>query len=124
MRALLAIPATSLALAGAHAGGHGVLYPITGAEAAAAITAQIHKQVASELHSGFHAATQCSAQNPGSGVINSTTRLASWRCSLQLGGVHFATPCKAQADVFATDQPHHVRIDWLSMSQTCRAHAG
>jgi hypothetical protein len=124
MRALLAIPATSLALAGAPAGGHGGVYPITGGEAAAAITVQIHKQVASELHSGFHAATQCSAQNPDSGVINSTTRLAGWRCSLQLGGVKFATPCKAQADVFATTQPHHVRIDWLSMSQTCHAHAG
>jgi hypothetical protein len=124
MRALLAIPATSLALAGAPAGGNSSLYPITGAEAAAAITAQIHKQVASELHSGFHAATQCSAQNPGSGVINATTRLAGWRCSLQLGGVHFAMPCKAQAYVFATDQPHHIRIDWLSMSQTCHTHAG
>jgi hypothetical protein len=124
MRALLAIPATSLALAGAPAGGHGGVYPITGGEAAAAITAQIHKQVAPQLHSGFHAMTQCSAQNPDSGVINSTTRLASWRCSLQLGGVNFATPCKAQADVFATTQPNHVRIDWLSMSQTCRAHAG
>jgi hypothetical protein len=48
MRALLAIPATSLALAGAPAAGHGGVYPITAAEAAAAITAQIHKQVASE----------------------------------------------------------------------------
>jgi hypothetical protein len=124
MRALLAIPATSLALAGAPAGGPGSVYPITGGEAAAAITAQIHKQVASKLHSGFHAMTQCSAQNPDSGVINSTTRLASWRCSLQLGGVNFATPCKAQADVFATSRPHHVRIAWLSMSQTCHAHAG
>jgi hypothetical protein len=120
MRALLAIPATSLALAGAHVG----LYPITSSEAAAAITAQIHKQVASELRGGFHGATQCSGEAPGSQVINATTRLARWRCSLELGGVHFSTPCKAHADVFATDKPHHVRIDWLSTSQTCHAHAG
>ena len=118
MRALLAIPATSLALAGAHA----AVYPITSSEAAGALTAQIHKQVASELRGGFHGATQCSGQVASPQVINSTTRLARWHCSLQLGGVHFSTPCKAQANVFATSQPHHVRIEWLSMSQTCHAH--
>lgn len=120
MRALLAIPATSLALVGAHAG----VYPITSSEAASAITAQIHKQVASKLHAGFHGTTQCSGQLPGTQVISQSTRLPRWHCTLQLGGVNFATPCKAQADVFATSQPHHVRIDWLSMSQTCHAHAG
>jgi hypothetical protein len=107
-------------LAGAHAG----VFPITSSEAAGAMTAQIHKQVAAELHGGFHGATQCSGQLPSPQVVTTATRLTRWRCTLELAGVHLATPCKAEANVFATSQPHHVRIDWLAMSQTCHAHAG
>jgi hypothetical protein len=100
------------------------VYPITSSEAAAALTAQIHKQVASKLHGGFHGATLCSGQLSSPQVITSTTHLARWRCTLELGGVHFSKPCKAQAEVFATDQPHHARVTWLSMSQSCHVHAG
>jgi hypothetical protein len=107
-------------LAGAHAG----VFPITSSEAAGAMTAQIHKQLAAELRGGFHGATQCSGQLPSSQVLSATTRLTRWRCTLELSGVHLATPCKAEANVFATNRPHHVRIGWLAMSQTCHAHSG
>ncbi len=117
---MLAIPATSLVLAGAHAG----VVPITSSEAAGAITAQIHSQLARELRGGFHSDTQCSGQLAGQQPITPATRLARWNCTLELSGVHFAVPCRAQADVLATDQPHHVRITWLAMSQTCHAHTG
>jgi hypothetical protein len=99
------------------------VFPITSSEAAGAMSAQIHRQVASELHGGFHGATQCSGQLPSPQAVTVTTRLTRWRCTLELSGVHFATPCKAEADVFATSQPHHVRIDWLAMTEACHAHA-
>jgi len=106
-------------LAGAHAG----VFPITSSEAARAITAQIHTQLAAELRGGFHSATQCSGQVSSPQVVTATTRLARWRCTLELSGAHLATPCKAEANVFATSRPHHVRIGWLAMSQTCHAHS-
>ena len=106
-------------LAGAHAG----VFPITSSEAARAMAAQIHMQLAAELRGGFHGATQCSGQLPSPQVLSATTRLTRWRCTLELSGVHFATPCKAEANVFATNRPHHVRLGWLAMSQTCHAHS-
>jgi hypothetical protein len=39
---------------------------------------------------------------------------------LELGGARFPSPCKAEANVFATDQAHRVRIEWLAESRFCR----
>jgi hypothetical protein len=116
MRALLATPAAlvMLAVAPAH------IVPITSSEAASAITKQIHTQVTVRLRAGYRGETQCSAQGPVQQEVSPTTQLQRWRCTLELRGVRFPKPCKAEANVLATDQAHHVRIEWLTESKYCR----
>jgi hypothetical protein len=119
MRSLLAIPALSLALAGAHA----QRPAITSAEAVKAMRTQIHRQVAARLRSGYSSETLCSGQGPGGTAIGATTRLARWRCTLELKGARFPSPCRARADVSVIAGRHgarSVRVRWLAMSRYCR----
>ncbi len=115
MRSVLAIPLASLALAGGHSGA----LTITSAEAAAAMTAQIHKQVAARLHGGFRGETLCSGRVGGGQTLSSTTELGRWHCTLELSGARFPSPCRAEANVLATGQVHRVRIEWLAESRFC-----
>ncbi len=120
MRSLLAIPAASLALVAAHP--H--TFAITSSEAAGAMTARIHKQVASRLRAGFSGETLCSGSNAGQKEINSSTELPRWRCTLELRGARFPSPCKAEAYVLAIAPPHRARVEWLAMSRYCREGPG
>ncbi|MGD0454953.1 MAG: hypothetical protein ABSB69_15280 [Solirubrobacteraceae bacterium] len=116
MRSMLAIPVASLAFAGAHS----PALTITSSEAATAMSAQIHKQAAARLRGGFRGETLCSGRVAGGQTVSSTTELDRWHCTLELGGARFPSPCKAEANVFATDQAHRVRIEWLAESRFCR----
>lgn len=116
MRTLLVTPLTLLVLVLAPA----QIVPITSSEAASAITRQIHKQVKVRLRAGYSGETQCSAQSPVQQEFTPATQLERWHCTLVLRGARFAKPCKAEANVFATDQAHHVRIQWLAQSRSCR----
>ncbi|HSZ12546.1 MAG TPA: hypothetical protein VK790_00740 [Solirubrobacteraceae bacterium] len=119
MRSLLAIPVLSLAFAGAHARPPA----ITSAEAVNAMRVQIHSRVQARLRGGYSSETLCSGQGPGGTAIGATTRLARWRCALELKGRRFPSPCRAQADVSVVARPHHVRlvrVHWLQMSRYCR----
>jgi hypothetical protein len=121
MRSLLATPVALLALVGVP----GQTYPITGSEAAAVITARIHRQVHHRLQAGFSGETHCSGTEVGQGEVTATTQLAHWRCTLELRGRRFPTPCKAAANVFATSRPSHPRLQWLYETKSChegRAH--
>lgn len=120
MRSLLAIPAASLALVGAHP--HTLT--ITSSEAVRAMTTQIHRHVASRLRAGFSGETLCTGRNAGQQAFSSTTQLPRWQCTLELRGARFPSPCKAEAFVVATDQPHRVRIEWLAVSRFCRDGTG
>jgi hypothetical protein len=119
MRALLAVPAVSIMFAGAHA--HARAPTITSAEAVRAMSAQIHRQTAARLRGGYSGETLCSGRGAAREPFGPTTELPSWSCTLELAGARFPSPCKAQANVFATAQPHRVRIEWLSMSRYCRS---
>jgi len=116
MRALLVTPAVLVVLAVVPA--H--IVPITSSEAASAITTQIHKQVKLRLRAAYRGETQCSAQGPVQQEVSPTTQLERWHCTLELRGARFPKPCKAEANVLATDQTHHVRIEWLTESKYCR----
>jgi hypothetical protein len=116
MRSMLAIPVASLALAGAHSR----TLTITSSEAATAMSAQIHKQAAARLRGGFRGETLCSGRIGGGQTVSSTTELNRWHCTLELSGARFPSPCKAEANVFATDHVHRVRIEWLAESRFCR----
>lgn len=115
MRSLLVTPVVLLASVAVPA----QIYPITAPEAASAITARIHRQVQLRLHAGFRGETHCTGINYVQQEVTATTPLAQWRCKLELRGVHFPRPCKAEANVFATDKPNHPRIEWLSESKYC-----
>jgi hypothetical protein len=119
MRALLATPAVLVVLAVVPA----QLVPITSSEAASAITKQIHKQVKVRLRAAYRGETRCSAQGPVEQEVSLTTQLQRWRCTLELRGVRFPKPCKAEANVLATDEAHHARIEWLAESKYCRERA-
>jgi hypothetical protein len=119
MRALLVTPAALVVLVVAPA--H--IVPITSSEATSAITRQIHKQVKVRLRAAYSGESQCSAQGPVQQEVSPTTQLERWRCTLKLRGVRFPKPCKAEAVVLATDQAHHVRIEWLAESRYCRESA-
>jgi hypothetical protein len=115
MRSLLAVSAASLAL--------GVTHPgelITSSQAAHAMTAQIHRQTTARLRGGYHGQTSCSGGGGSELAFNPTTELPRWHCTMELGGARFPRPCRAVANVFATANPHHVRIRWLAMSRYCR----
>ncbi len=119
MRSMLAIPVMSLALAGAPAQPPA----ITSAEAVKAMRTQIHRQVAARLRSGYSDETLCSGQGPGGTAIGATTRLARWRCTLELKGRRFPSPCRARADVSVVARAHSTRrvlVHWLAMSRYCR----
>lgn len=116
MRALLVTPVALIVLVVAPA--H--IVPITSSEAASALATQIHKQVKVRLRAGYSGETHCSAQSPVTQEFSPTTQLERWRCTLELRGARFPRPCKAEANVFATDQARHVRIEWLAESRYCR----
>jgi hypothetical protein len=116
MRSLLVTPVALLALLAVPAQS----YPITGPEADAAITKQIHKQVQARLHAGFSGESHCTGINVGAQEITATTQLAQWRCKLELRGVRFPSPCRAEANVFATSQPNQPRVEWLYETKSCR----
>jgi hypothetical protein len=132
MLSFLAVPAAALALGLAHpdvsvapyepARSHALAQPgtptITSSQAASAMSAQIRRQAVARLRGGFHAETLCSGQSAGQQAFSSTTRLSRWRCTLELAGSRFPSPCRAQADVFATK--HGARVSWLAMSRYCR----
>jgi hypothetical protein len=120
MRALLALPTAILALAG----GQAQLVPITSAEAISAITGDIHTQVPKRLRAGFSADSSCSGHSESEQEFTAATQLDSWRCKVELRGVRFPAPCRAQAYVFATAQAGHVRVRWLSMSRYCHEARG
>jgi hypothetical protein len=115
MRSLLVTPMALLAFVTAPA----QVYPITAPEAASAITTQIHRQVRVRLHAGFSGETHCVGISDAQQEVTTTTQLAQWRCKLELRGVHFARPCRAEANVFATSQPNHPRISWLYETRYC-----
>jgi hypothetical protein len=113
-----ALPQPSLALAVAPA------QPlITSAQAARAMTAQIHRQAAARLRGGYHGETLCSGEGGSEQQFSSSTELPRWHCKLELGGARFLRPCTAVANVLATSDPGRVRIEWLQMSRYCRAPA-
>jgi hypothetical protein len=118
MSSLLVTPVALLALVAAPA----QVYPITGPEASAAISAQIHRQVHFRLHAGFSGETHCTGLKVGEQEVTPTTQLAQWRCKLELRGVRFAHPCRAEANVFATAQPSHPRVQWLFENRFCNPH--
>ncbi len=122
MRLLLAIPAVSLALLGAQplalADTHTAA--ITSSEAAAALAAQIHRRTAARLRGGYSSNTSCSGQIAGGQTLSPTTRLARWRCKLELSGARFPSACKAEAYVSATHGGHRVRVPLLAVSRYCR----
>ena len=120
MRSLMVTPAALLALVAVPA----QTYPITAPEAASAITARIHRQVQLRLHAGFSGETHCTGINYVQQEVTSTTQLAQWRCKLELRGVHFPKPCRAEAKVFATDRPHHPRVQWLHETKFCHEGRG
>lgn len=115
MRSFLAIPAASLALAGAHP--HSPT--ITGAEAVKVLIARVHQQAPARLRGGYHSETLCTGRNTGHEAFSSKTQLTRWHCTLELSGARFPIPCKAQAYVLATNRPHHVRIERLISSRYC-----
>lgn len=115
MLRLLAIPAASLALAGAHP--HSPT--ITGHEAIKALSAQIHKQAAARLRGGYHSETLCSGSNGARQAFDAKTALPRWHCTLELAGARFPAPCEAQAYLAATSQPHRIRIERLITSRYC-----
>jgi hypothetical protein len=117
MLSLLAIPAASLALAGAHPQPPALTSP----QAVRAMTAQIHRQAAARLRGGYHGETLCSGQGAGEQEYNSTTELPRWHCTLELSGPRFPSPCRAEANVYATSRPRRVRVAWVAMSRYCRA---
>jgi hypothetical protein len=129
MRSLLAVPVISLALAGAPqlAGAHvplatqAQLYPITSAEAVHTLTTQLHEQVKSRLRPGYSGSSVCAGGEPEQQEINASTQLDRWRCTLELRGVDFPKPCRAEAYAFATSRPHYVRVKWIAESRFCRA---
>jgi hypothetical protein len=110
-----ALPQPSLALATAPA------QPlITSAQAAKAMTAQIHRQTAARLRGGYHGETLCSGEGGSEQPFSSSTELLRWHCKLELSGARFPHPCTAVAIVLATSKPGRVRIEWLQMSRYCR----
>jgi hypothetical protein len=111
-----ALPQSSLALAIAPT------QPlITSAQAAKAMTAQIHRQTAARLRGGYHGKTLCSGEGGSEQPFSPSTELPRWHCKLQLSGARFPHQCTAVANVFATSDPGRVRIEWLQMSRYCRA---
>jgi hypothetical protein len=121
MRSLLVTPVVLLAVVAVPA----QIYPITAPEAESAITTRIHHQVHLRLHAGFSGETHCTGINYVDQEVTTTTQLAQWRCKLELRGVHFPRPCRAEANVFATSQPNDPRVQWLHETEFChegRAH--
>jgi hypothetical protein len=94
---------------------------ITSAQAAKAMTAQIHKQTVARLRGGYHGETLCSGEGGSEQPFSPATELSRWHCKLELGGARFPRPCTAVANVLATSDPGRVRIEWLQMSRYCRA---
>jgi hypothetical protein len=88
------------------------------------VAAQIHKQAAARLRGGYSANTVCSGRIAGGQAFSSTTKLQSWRCTLELHGARFPSACKAEASVSATGRTHRVRVRWLTMSRYCRDGSG
>jgi hypothetical protein len=116
VRTLLAIPAASLALAGAaHAP------TIDGAEAIRALNQQVHEQAQARLRGGYQSKTLCTGADAGQQKLTTETELARWHCTLELSGARFPSPCRAQAYLVAGGPPHRVRIEGLAMSRYCRA---
>jgi hypothetical protein len=118
MLSLLVVPAAWLALA--------VAQPqplITSAQAAKAMTAQIHRQTAARLRGGYHGETLCGGDGGSEQPFSPSTELPRWHCKLELSGARFPHPCTAVANVLATSDPGRVRIEWLQMSRYCRARA-
>jgi hypothetical protein len=114
----VARPQPSLALAAATA----IAQPlITSAQAAKAMTAQIHTQTAARLRGGYHGATLCSGEGGSEQPFSPATELPRWHCKLQLSGARFPRPCTAVANVLATSDSGDVRIEWLQMSRYCRS---
>ncbi|MGA2453629.1 MAG: hypothetical protein ABSG93_08935 [Solirubrobacteraceae bacterium] len=138
MRQLLAIPAASLlllampavslaplggdpsAFADQSASSDPHTFAITSSEAATAMSTQIRRHLAARLRGGFSNQTLCSGQLPGQQALTATTKLQRWRCTLELRGARFPSPCQAEAYVSATDRAHRARVDWLTMSRYCR----
>jgi uncharacterized low-complexity protein len=130
MRYLLAVPAASLALAATLALAVSLALAatqsqplITSAQAAKAMTAQIHRQAAARLRAGYHGETLCSGDGGSEQPFSPATELPRWHCTLKLSGARFPRPCTAVANVLATSDPGRVRIEWLEMSRYCRAPA-
>jgi hypothetical protein len=94
---------------------------ITSAQAAKAMTVQIHRQTAARLRGGYHGETLCSGEGGSEQPFSPATELARWHCKLELSGAHFPHPCTAAANVLATGDPGRVRIEWLQMSRYCRS---
>jgi hypothetical protein len=95
------------------------VYPITAPEAASAVATQIRRQVRVRLHGGYSGETNCAGVSETQQEVTAITQLAQWRCKLVLRGVHFPRPCKVEANVFATGQPNHPRIQWLYETKSC-----
>ncbi len=116
MRNLVVVPAALVVLAAAPA----QLVPITGSEAQSAITSQIHKQVSARLRAGYSGETHCSGRSDVQQEFTPSTPLDQWRCKLEIRGARFPSPCKAEANVFATVQAASPRVQWLAESRYCR----
>jgi hypothetical protein len=116
MRNLVVVPAALVVLAAAPA----QLVPITGSEAQSVITSQIHKQVSARLRAGYSGETHCSGRSDVQQEFTPSTPLDQWRCKLEIRGARFPSPCKAEANVFATVQAASPRVQWLAESRYCR----
>ncbi len=113
MVSLALLGAQPLALADTHTAA------ITSSEAAAALAALIHKRAAARLRGGYSSSTVCTGQIEGGKTLTSTTRLARWRCKLELSGARFPSACKAEANVSATHGAHGIRVQLLAVSRYC-----
>ena len=71
---------------------------ITSAQAAKAMTAQIHRQTAARLRGGYHGETLCSGEGGFEQPFSPATELARWHCKLELSGAHFPHPCTAAGE--------------------------
>lgn len=115
MRTLLVTPIALIALVSAPA----QIVPITYSEAISALVKQIHKQVAVRLRAGYSGEAKCSGSSPQLQELSATTQLGRWRCTLELRGARFPSPCKVEAYASATSKAHQVHLELLAESRYC-----
>jgi hypothetical protein len=118
MHAMLVLPAVVLAFSAPHAHGHTL--GVTANEAFRATDSRIERKVRQRLHGYYRGVTGCSAHAPGRQRAGATLRFRRWRCTVELKGSRFPSPCRAEVYVTGTRRRHVLRLHWVRVSRYCR----